>query len=389
MFGMRGAIGRFYYEYYHDKTELREYISTIFITVFSVSFGLTILLYLLGGFVFPIITPEIPFYPYLAIVLWTTLLGIPLNFAFILLQVRERSITYSFINVTNFLLTTAAIIIFVVLLREGALGSLKGQLIATAVFCFVGLAIMKKDIGLNFNPTKLRESLAFGLPMIPHELAGWTLSLIDRIFLAGYTSLATVGLYSLGYQFGSILDFITTAINFAWVPFFFSTVKEKGIKESGPIFAQLTTYYMIFLMFMALGIAFFSENLIFLMATPEFYGAARVVPYIVLAFVFNGMYYMTVNQLFLHKKTYFVSFATFTAALLNIGLNILLIPRYEMIGAAIATIISFAYSFVIIYYFSQKYFPISYDYIRIGKTCALALGIFLIALALPQTEHVL
>ena len=93
---------------------------------------------------------------------------------------------------------------------------------------------------------------------------------------------------------------------------------------------------------------------------------------------------MTVNQLFLHKKTYFVSFATFTAALLNIGLNILLIPRYEMIGAAIATIISFAYSFVIIYYFSQKYFPISYDYIRIGKTCALALGIFLIALALPQ-----
>ena len=61
---------------------------------------------------------------------------------------------------------------------------------------------MKKDIGLNFNPTKLRESLAFGLPMIPHELAGWTLSLIDRIFLAGYTSLATVGLYSLGTSFG-------------------------------------------------------------------------------------------------------------------------------------------------------------------------------------------
>ena len=66
-------------------------------------------------------------------------------------------------------------------------------------------------------------------------------------------------------------------------------MKEKGIKESDPNFAQLTTYYMIFLMFMALGIAFFSENLIFLMATPEFYGAARVVPYIVLAFVFNGM----------------------------------------------------------------------------------------------------
>lgn len=386
IFGMRGAISRFYYDYNHDKTELREYISTICITVFSVSFGLTILLYLFGDCIFSMLIPEIPFHPYLTIVLWTTLLSIPLNFAFILLQVRERSITYSLINVVKFLLMTAAIIIFVVLFREGALGSLKGQLIVTAVFCFVGLALLKKDIGLSFNPKKLHDSLAYGLPMIPHELAGWTSSLIDRIFLAGYTSLATVGLYSLGYWFGSILSFIAISINFAWVPFFFSTAKEKGIKESGPIFARLTSYYIVFLLFMALCITFFSENVILLMTTPEYYGATTVVPYIVLVFVFNGMYYMVVNQLFFLKKTGFVSFSTLTAAILNIGLNVFLIPRYDMIGAAIAAIISYAYTFVLVYYFSQKHFPISYDYIRIGKTFALALGIFLIALALPQLD---
>ena len=388
IFGMRGAISRFYYDYNHDKTELREYISTICITVFSVSFGLTVLLYLMGDFIFSIITPEIPFHPYLTIVLWTTFLSIPLNFAFILLQVREQSITYSLINVVKFLLSTAAIIIFVVLFREGALGSLKGQLIVTALFCFVGLALLKKDIGLNLNPKKLRDSLAFGLPMIPHELASWTSSLIDRFFLAGYTSMATVGIYSLGYQFGSILCIFTTAINFAWVPFFFSTAKEKGIEESGPIFARLTHYYIMVLMLIALGIVFFSENLIILIASPEFYGATSVVPYIVLVFVFDGMYYMVVNQLFFLKKTGFVSFSTFTAAILSVGLNILLIPRYDMIGAAIAAVISYAYTFILVFYFSQKHFPISYNYIRIGKTCSLALGVFFLSLTLPEMSMV-
>ena len=385
IFGMRGAIGRFYFDYYHDKNELREYISTICITVFSVSFVLTLLLYLWGDAIFSVVTPEIPFYPYLTLVIWTTFLSIPLNFAFILLQTRERSLIYSLINVVKFLLASAAIIIFVVLFQEGALGSLKGQLIATAVFCFVGLALLRKDIGLSFSQKKLRESLSFGLPMIPHELAGWTSSLIDRILLASYTTLTTVGLYSLGYTFGSILSLVTTSINFAWVPFFFSTAKEKG-KEAGPIFARLTSFYVIFLLFMALGIALFSENLIILLTTPEFYGAARIVPFIVLVFVFDGMYYMVVNQLFFVKKTGFVSFSTLTAALLNVGLNVLLIPRYGMAGAAMAAVMSYAYSFVLVFYFSQKHYPIKYEYTRIAKTCSLALGVFLIALTLPELD---
>ena len=217
IFGMRGAISRFYFDYYKDPGELREYLSTICITVFTLSFSLILIISLFGEPLFTLIIPDIPFYPYLDLVLWMTFLGFPLNFAFILLQVRERPFFYSFINISKFLLTTICILFFVIIYMEGALGSLKGQLIGAFIFFFVGIALLWKDIGLVFNPYKLRESLEFGLPMIPHELAGWTSSMIDRIFLSNYSTLTVVGLYSLGYQFGCILSFVTTAINFAYI----------------------------------------------------------------------------------------------------------------------------------------------------------------------------
>jgi O-antigen/teichoic acid export membrane protein len=383
IFGMRGAISRSYYDYNNDPLELREYISTICITVLSVSFCLTILLYLFGEPLFDKILPDLPFYPYIALVLWTTFLSIPLNFSFILLQARERSFLYSIIHVSRFLLTTILIILFVVVYMEGPLGSLKGQFFAGIIFFFVGIALLWKDIGLLFNVSKLKDSLSFGIPLVPHELASWISSTIDRFFLSHYTTLSTVGLYSLGYQFAAILGFITVAINFAWVPYFFSTAKELG-EQARPTFALLTSYYMMFILFIALCIIFFAENVIYIMTTPVYYESTEVVPIIVLSFIFGGMYYMVVNQLFFLKRTAYVMYSTIIAAISNICLNIILIPRFEMIGAGLATAISCGFCFIFVYYFSNKLFPIRYEYGRIFKICLLATLIYVFSLFIPD-----
>ena len=388
IFGMRGAISRFYFDYYKDPGELREYLSTICITVFSLSFSLILIIFLFGEPLFTLILPDIPFYPYLAIVLWTTLLGIPLNFAFILLQARERSFFYSFINICKFLLTTICILFFIIIYLEGALGSLKGQLIGAFIFFFVGIALLWNDIGLVFNPDKLRESLKFGIPMVPHELADWTSSMIDRIFLSNYSTLTVVGLYSLGYQFGVILSFVTTAINFAWVPYFMSSAKELG-EKARPTFATLTTYYMVFILFIGLGITLFSNIVIEIMATPDFYDAAKIVPIITLSFIFGGMYYMVVNQLFFLKRSHYIMYSTVMAACINVGMNALLIPKFGMIGAGIATALSYFSSFIFVYYFSNKLFPIPYDYRKIVKTCMLTFSIYAISLFIPMSESLL
>jgi O-antigen/teichoic acid export membrane protein len=381
--GMRSAISRFYFDYNQDAKELKEYLSTITLTVLAVSISLTFLVFVFGKTFFSVISPEVPFYPYIFLVFLTAIFSIPINIAFIVIQVREQSFTYSLINILKFLLTTSAIILFVVFFHEGALGSLLGQCIIAGIFFFVGITLLKKDIGFIFIADKLKESLTFGIFLMPHELASWTTNLIDRLFLSSYTTLTMVGVYSLGYQFATILSVITTAINFAWVPFFMSTFQETG-DQAKPVIAQLTRYYVIVLMFFALGITFFSKDVVLLITNPDYYPAISVIPIIVLAFVFDGLYYMVVTQLFMVKKTGYITISTVSAALLNIILNFLLIPHYGMMGAAVSTVISFGFSFCLVFYFSHTHFPIPYDYSRIGATILLGVIIFILSLGIPD-----
>jgi O-antigen/teichoic acid export membrane protein len=353
LLGQNGSLGRFYYDYYHDKKELKEYVGTITISVIGISFIFTLLLSLFGEPLFAKLIKDVPFNPYILLALWTTFFGILLPFPLILYQVRERSFTYSFFSVVRFIISVSLILYFVVVLKEGALGSLKGGFFSALIFFIIACFLLKKDLSFKIKIKKLKKSLHFGLPLIPHALAGWILTLMDRIFLNYYSTLAVVGIYTLGYQIGSVMSLITTSINMAWAPFFMSTAKEKG-EEAKSIFSQLTTYYMVVIFFIGLAISLFAKDIIFLMATPKYYVSYKVIPIIVGTYVLNGMYYMVVNQIFYTKFNY------------------LWIPNYGMVGAAWATLVSFAFAFLFTYILSHKVYPIKYEYSRICKVFVIA-----------------
>ena len=369
--GQNGALTRFYYDYNHDKKELNEYVGTITLSVIGISFIVSLLLSLFGESLFATLIKDVPFNPYILLVLWTAFFAVLLPFPLRLYQVRERSFTYSFLNVLQFIISVSLIIYFVVFLKEGALGSLKGGFFSAIIFFIIACFLLKKDLSFKIKIKKLKESLHFGLPLIPSALAGWVLTLMDRIFLTHYTSLAVVGIYSLGYQIGMVMSLITGSINFAWAPFFMSTAKEKG-EEAKKVFSQLTTYYMVAILFIALAISLFAKDIIFLMATPKYYESHKIIPIIVGTYVLNGMYLMVVNQLFYVKKTKYLPFTAISSALLNVLFNYLWIPKYGMMGAAWATLVSFAFMFLFMYIISQKVYPIKYEYSRICKVFAIA-----------------
>lgn len=383
IFGQHGAISRFYYDYHRDSTKLRDYLSTICLSVGLISFALCIAFCLLGDSFFSIFLTDIPFKPYIILIIWSAFLGIPLNFTFVILQARERSYAYSVINIVKFLISTVLIIFFVVVLREGAVGSLKGQFVCSIIFFFVSLSYLKKDITIKFDINKFKKSLYYGLPLVPHLLSAWITSLADRLFLKWYCSLSIVGLYSLGYQIGSIMSITTTAINFAWVPFFMSKATDEG-EKSKLTFSVLTTYYMALIVFIGVSIALLAKDVIRIMTVPAYYGASQIVPLIVLAFVLNGMYYMVVNPIFYMKKTKYLAITTFLGAAINIGLNFLLIPKYGMIGAATATAITYLFTFIGVFLLSNKLFPIKYEYLRISKILFVGISVYAISLFLPE-----
>lgn len=374
-FGMRSAIGRYYYEYCNNPREFKEYISTLWIAIVFFGLILAIILTFTGGYLFPIIIPDVLFYPYILLVIWTVFLSIPLNLLLSLLQMKEDSFKYSILCVAQFITNTVTIILFVVNFREGALGSLKGQFIGTFVFFIVSLICLRKDLSLIFSRKKFIESLDIGLPLFPHELAGWVTTLLNRIFLSNYTTLTIVGLYTLGYQFGSLMSMFTSAINFAWVPYFMSTARNEG-ETAKPRFAGLVVYYQCFIFFIGLGIILFSSNVIRIMTTPSFYPSMYIIPFIVIGFLFDGFYYIWANNLVFAKKTRYLAFSTITGAIINIILSIFLIQQFGIYGAAYTMLFTYGYVSLLTFYFSQKSYHIYYNYIKMGKII-IAFGISL------------
>lgn len=363
--GQIGSWGRFYYDYQDNKKELKEYLGTIIIFIFAFVLTCTILLSLSGNDFFKVFIKDVPFKPYIQIALWTAFFGLLIQFWMTLFQVRQKSAVYGAISVGQFLVTTLLMIYFVVYLHQGALGMVKASFFAALLFFAASLFGLRKEIALKVNLTKLKESLSYGLPLVPHSLAGWIFSLADRLIIGNYRNMESVGLYSIGYNFGSIMSMITTAINFAYVPFFMSTAKSKG-EEAKIIFSRIATYYMAAILLIALIISLFAKEVIMIMTTSPYYDAHKVVPLITFSFVLNGMYFFVANPIFYVKSaTKYLPLATFSAAAVGLLFNFILIPKFDYMGAAYSSTLSFGVLLVLTWFISHKVYPIAFEYKKI------------------------
>jgi O-antigen/teichoic acid export membrane protein len=270
-------------------------------------------------------------------------------------------------------------IYFVVILRKGALGSLQAGVITAILLYLSYLILMLKEIIFTFRWEFVFRGLLFGLPLLPHDLGGWILNLSDRILMQRLASKEELGLYALGCNLSLALGLVTLAINNAWAPFFLSVAEKK---EGPPIISKLMTYYLFFICFIALGMSVFSKEITYIMAASDYREAHKVIPLIVLSYIFQGMYFMATNCLFLKEKTKYLPFITFSAAATNFVLNLLWIPRYGMMGAAGATVIAFVLYFLITFFVSKRFYVLSYEKERVTKIFLAAIILYLISTAI-------
>lgn len=383
VFGQDSAIARYYYVHNNNRVELKSYLSSVMLITMVISFIVCSILTIFGEPLFSLIMPDITQLNYIILVIWTTFFSVPICFSLQLFQVREKSLEYSTFSILKFLFSTILIIYLIVVLKKGVLGKIEGDFLGVCLIFIISLWVIKKDITLSFDLKHIINSYTYGIPLIPHLLASWIMNLSDRLIIAMYCSYLTVGLYSLGYQIGSLLGMVTGAINFAWVPFFMSTASIRP-NDAKQIFSRLTSYYIVIILLCALLIVSFSKEILQIMTTPDYYLASSIVPFIVISFIFSGVYYAFVNQIFFVKKTGYLFVITASAAILNLILNFLLVPQYSMYGSAIATIISSLYTCIMVAIIAGRVYPIKYEYRRILIMSTIYIPIFLLVVALPD-----
>ena len=286
-----------------------------------------------------------------------------LAFAQRVLRLIRSPWRYMLLAISSLLSNIVLTILMVVVWRKGIYGIYLSKLIVDILFSFVALYLIKSWIGKYFSFFRLKQLLAYGVPIVPAGISQWALDSVNRYFLRYYSSLSDVGLYAIGGKVASIMGLLTGAFQLAWGPFAFSIHREDN---SRAIYASILTYYLVLTSGFAIILSLFAPEILKIFTTKAYYGASVVVSYLTYVMIAQGTYFIVSIGVSLVKKTAHISWTTAVAAGLNMGLNFLLIPKFGMIGAAAVALVSKWVSTVLLYLVSQHYYPIPYRLKDVG-----------------------
>jgi O-antigen/teichoic acid export membrane protein len=302
------------------------------------------------------------------------------------MRIEERLSTYITLGFLRSAGTLVARLLLVIALGKGVHGVVLADVAVTAVFTLTLTPWFARLIRPVFSWQVLRESLRFGLPRLPHGIAHQVVAVSDRYVLGRFVTLHELGLYSTGASFALGLKLFLSSFESAWAPFYFGVMREADAKD---IFSRVTTYGVLILALLTAGLTACAGDVIALATTPTFHQAARVVPWIALGVAFQGVYLLTSIGLNITKHTEYYPIATSIAAVTSVAVNLLLVPTFGIVGAAWANMIAYAVLAFVSWRFSQRFFPMRYELLRLAKIVVAAFsGVLVAHFAIPPLGRV-
>ncbi|UXX80600.1 oligosaccharide flippase family protein [Reichenbachiella carrageenanivorans] len=289
----------------------------------------------------------------------------------VLMIFNQMSITYftahkNFLKAaiieTSIFLTSAALIILLVVFQEkGINGYFIAIIIAQAISALIYGASYLKHFKPKFKFKYLKESLLLGVPTLFHLLGLYLNNSADRFVLAKYLSMEDLGIYNLGYTLASVMSYMIIAINKAWTPTYFSLMNETN----GKVNTLINNYYDIWVLGLGFATLIGISIIPFVIEwfAPDIYTNSIGITIIILLAYYNyGIYTYFVNSIFFFKKNKFLPFLTLLSGLINVFLNIIYIPLFGIMAAAVSTLISFLVLMLCVIVFSRYFFKQAYSY---------------------------
>lgn len=296
------------------------------------------------------------------------------------LQARKMSRAVTTLAVCQLVATLSLNLVLVAWLGRGVEGILTSQLVVGGAFALGTMAWVLTRTGVAVSPVYVRQIVAFGLPLIGWSLAVFVMNAADRLVLSAVGSLTDVGVYSLANRFGaSLLIFVVTPFSNFWGAERFNVARQPNGRD---VIARIFTYFFVVLCFAALAISVVGHEVVRLMASEQFWGAARILPVLVLAYVFWGAFDAFMTGVLIEGGTRAVGAMTALGAAVNVVLCAGLGHALLAVGVAWAKVITLAILAAGVYAISQRRYPIRYELGRVGKVLAVSVSLFLTSLLL-------
>jgi O-antigen/teichoic acid export membrane protein len=302
-----------------------------------------------------------------------------------LLRAQGRYRDYLRLTGIQVLLTTALAIVFVAILRWGVTGWVLASAAGSVLLLALALAILRHRWTWDIDLQPLGHALAFGLPLLPHALAHWGLALSDRAILGAFVPDAEIGQYYVAYQACLPVTVLAIAVSRATQPTFAAAANSEQRRRE---IAENSTIQAVLVALAAASIALMGPPLIRLALPLSYARAAEFLPWLALGSGLFGLYLIPMNAIaVMAGRTRRVWIITVLAAALNIGLNLVTIPRIGAQAAAINTAVGYGALLVgvTIYMRRGSHPQIPFEEFRLAKGLGLvALAWLLAALLTPS-----
>lgn len=244
--------------------------------------------------------------------------------------------------ISAFVGSTLSILVVVYLNYCGSSHVAEGRLYANyaviySVCAVIWVFIIKK--GKTFyNKEFWKLSLSLSLPLVGYQIASQILNVSDRMMISKMIGNSEVGIYSTLYTVSSLSTMVWGAINSSFVPFLFQNIDDKNRKNdiANVAFKMLASYAVV-----AILVTFLAPEIVFILATPEYYEAKMIMPPIAAGIFFIALTQIYSNIVVYYKKTKYVMYPSLLAAITNIALNYVFIGKFGYMAAAYTTLISY------------------------------------------------
>jgi O-antigen/teichoic acid export membrane protein len=375
---LHGAVGRLHFEA-RSEDERRSLYGTVLAFLIVVPATLALSVHIAGKLGTLDVFNSVPYSPYLQYAVGTAYLSVFLQLPVFIYQARQEPGKVLVITILNAVFIAGSLVFFVVALEQGALGFLRGLLVAAAATALVSVGFTARISSRHLSWTWLVAALAFALPLVPHLLGQWVLWLSDRLILDQFVSTKQLGLYSLAYSIGLAASFISLAMAGAFSPEITRALKSDGERTEVP---RIGTYWVLALCWSCTAIAMFGAEAVLLLAPSEFHDASEIIPWIAFGYLAFGLYTVLTQGTWFSLKTRMVPLLTLAAGGLNVALNLLLIPMYGIVGAAAATLIAFIALAAMQGALSNRLYRIPWESDRWAKIIVTSLGVFAVGVIL-------
>jgi len=229
-------------------------------------------------------------------------------------------------------------------------------IIRFAIFILCYTAIVK-EIGIKTPDFRsMRPYLHYGLPLIVAPALIWIVKLSDRLIIKYFLDFSAVGIYSAAYNIGSLITLYSVTLQGGLAPTLCTLWNENKIEKAKEKLSLSLKYFLLFAIPSSFGLLPLSRGILRVFTRPEFVEIGYlIIPIVAFAITCYGIYFLLANVLGLVKKTYLITIILGVGAMLNVVLNFLLIPRINILGAAIATLIAFVFMAVAMVLTAHRY----------------------------------